>query len=169
VWLNADMLSPFDYWQYWRNVDDSDVGTMLKRMTDVPMDEIGRLAALKGSEINLAKIVLATEATAMLHGRDAAEQAANTAAAQFGGGGADDGLPEFVMSGEVPASIAALFVATGLVDSNGEAKRQAKGGGLRINDIAINDVGAGVPDALREAGGLKLSLGKKRHVLVKLV
>jgi tyrosyl-tRNA synthetase len=168
VWLNADMLSPFDYWQYWRNVDDSDVETMLKRMTDVPLDEIRRLAALEGAEINLAKIALATEVTAMLHGRQAADQAASTAAAQFGGGGADEGLPEFVMSGGVPASIAALFVAAGLVDSNGEAKRQAKGGGLRINDVAINDVGAGVPDALRDTGEIKLSLGKKRHVLVKL-
>jgi tyrosyl-tRNA synthetase len=168
VWLNADMLSPFDYWQYWRNVDDADVETMLKRMTDLPMDEIARLAALQGSEINLAKIALATEATAMLHGRDAADQAATTAAAQFGGGGADVGLPEVVLAGDVPSSIAALFVAAGLVDSNGEAKRQAKGGGLRINDAVIGDVGAGVPDGLRDNGEIKLSLGKKRHVLVKL-
>jgi tyrosyl-tRNA synthetase len=168
VWLNADMLSPFDYWQYWRNVDDADVETMLKRMTDVPMDEVRRLAALQGSEINLAKIALATEATAMLHGRAAADQAASTAAAQFGGGGADVGLPEFVLTGDLPTSIAALFVSAGLVDSNGEAKRQAKGGGLRINDTVIGDVGAGVPDALRDTGEIKLSLGKKRHVLVKL-
>ena len=168
VWLNADMLSPFDYWQYWRNVDDADVETMLKRMTDVPMDEVWRLAALQGAEINVAKIALATEATAMLHGRDAAEQAVATAVAQFGGGGADVGLPEFVLCGELPTSIAALFVSAGLVDSNGEAKRQAKGGGLRINDVAIGDVGANVPDALRVTGEIKLSLGKKRHVLVKL-
>jgi tyrosyl-tRNA synthetase len=168
VWLNADMLSPFDYWQYWRNVDDADVETMLKRMTDVPMDEVRRLAALRGSEINLAKIALATEATAMLHGRAAADQAASTAAAQFGGGGADVGLPEIALSGELPASIAALFVAAGLVDSNGEAKRQAKGGGLRINDAVIGDVAASVPNSLRDTGEIKLSLGKKRHVLVKL-
>jgi tyrosyl-tRNA synthetase len=168
VWLNADMLSPFDYWQYWRNVDDADVETMLKRMTDVPMDEVRRLAALQGSEINLAKIALATEATAMLHGRAAADQAASTAAAQFGGGGADIGLPEFVLVGDVPASIAALFVTAGLVDSNGEAKRQAKGGGLRINDAVIGDVAVSVPAALRENGEIKLSLGKKRHLLVKL-
>jgi tyrosyl-tRNA synthetase len=168
VWLNADMLSPFDYWQYWRNVDDGDVETMLKRMTDVPMDEVRRLAALQGSEINLAKIALATEATAMLHGRGAADQAAATAAAQFGGGGADVGLPEFILTGELPVSIAALFVTAGLVDSNGEAKRQAKGGGLRINDAVIGDVAAVVPDALRDSGEIKLSLGKKRHVLVKL-
>ena len=141
---------------------------MLKRMTDVPMDEVWRLAALQGAEINVAKIALATEATAMLHGRDAAEQAVATAVAQFGGGGADVGLPEFVLCGELPTSIAALFVSAGLVDSNGEAKRQAKGGGLRINDVAIGDVGANVPDALRVTGEIKLSLGKKRHVLVKL-
>jgi tyrosyl-tRNA synthetase len=103
-----------------------------------------------------------------LHGRAAADQAAATAAAQFGGGGADTGLPEFVLSGDLPASIAALFVSAGLVDSNGEAKRQAKGGGLRINDVAIGDVAAGVPDSLRDTGEIKLSLGKKRHVLVKL-
>jgi tyrosyl-tRNA synthetase len=168
VWLNADMLSPFDYWQYWRNVDDADVETMLKRMTDVPMDEIARLAALQGSEINLAKIALATETTAMLHGRAAAEQAAATAAAQFGGGGADVGLPEFILSGDLPTSIAALFVAAGLVDSNGEAKRQAKGGGLRIDDAVIGDVAAGVPTSLRDNGEIKLSLGKKRHVLVRM-
>lgn len=168
VWLNADLLSPFDYWQYWRNVDDGDVETLLKRMTDVPLDEVARLAALQGSEINIAKITLATEATAMLHGREAAEQATATAAAQFGGGGADAGLPEFVLSGDLPTSIAALFVSVGLVDSNGEAKRQAKGGGLRINDVAIGDVAAGVPSSLRDTGEIKLSLGKKRHVLVKL-
>ena len=168
VWLNANMLSPFDYWQYWRNVDDADVETMLKRMTDVPMGEVRRLAALQGAEINVAKIALATEATAMLHGRGAADQAVATAAAQFGGGGADVGLPEFVLNGELPTSIAALFVSAGLVDSNGEAKRQAKGGGLRINDVSIGDVGASVPNALRDTGEMKLSLGKKRHVLVKL-
>jgi tyrosyl-tRNA synthetase len=168
VWLNADMLSPFDYWQYWRNVDDADVETMLKRMTDVALDEIARLVALQGSEINVAKIALATEATALLHGRAAAEQAAATAAAQFGGGGADVGLPEFVLSGDLPTSIAALFLAAGLVDSNGEAKRQAKGGGLRINDAVIGDVAAGVPTSLRDNGEIKLSLGKKRHVLVKM-
>jgi tyrosyl-tRNA synthetase len=169
VWLNADRMAPFDYWQYWRNVDDADVGKVLRLLTDLPLDEIARLAALQGSEINLAKIALATEATAMLHGRQAADQAAATAAAQFGGGGADVGLPEVVLAGDVPASIAALFVAAGLVDSNGEAKRQAKGGGLRINGAVIGDVGAGVPDALRDSGEIKLSLGKKRHVLVKLV
>ncbi|MEY3233882.1 tyrosine--tRNA ligase [Aquidulcibacter sp.] len=167
VWLNADMLSPFDYWQYWRNVDDADVEPLLKRMTDMPLDEVARLAALGGAEINLAKIVLATETTALLHGREAAEAAQATAAQQFGGGGADDGLPTIDLS-EAPASLAALFVAAGLVDSNGEAKRQAKGGGLRVNDTVVQDVAGAIPPALSEGQEVKLSLGKKRHVMVKL-
>ncbi len=167
VWLNADMLSPFDYWQYWRNVDDADVEPLMKRMTDLPLDEIARYAALGGAEINLAKIVLATETTAMLHGREAAEAAKATAAAQFGGGGADEGLPTVDLS-EAPASLAALFVAAGLVDSNGEAKRQAKGGGLRVNDAVVQDVAGAIPPALSDGQEVKLSLGKKRHVMVKL-
>lgn len=167
VWLNADMLSPFDYWQYWRNVDDADVEPLMKRMTDLPLDEIARYAALGGSEINLAKIVLATETTAMLHGREAAEAAQATAAAQFGGGGAEGGLPSLDLS-EAPTSLAALFVAAGLVESNGEAKRQAKGGGLRVNDAVIQDVTGPIPDALRDGQEVKLSLGKKRHLMVKL-
>lgn len=167
VWLNADMLSPFDYWQYWRNVDDADVEPLMKRMTDLPLDEIARYAALGGSEINLAKIVLATETTAMLHGREAAEAAQATAAAQFGGGGADGGLPSVDLT-EAPTSVAALFVAAGLVESNGEAKRQAKGGGLRLNDAVIQDVTGPIPDALRDGQEVKLSLGKKRHLMVKL-
>jgi tyrosyl-tRNA synthetase len=167
VWLNADMLSPFDYWQYWRNVDDADVEPLLKRMTDLPLDEVARLAALGGAEINLAKIVLATETTALLHGREAAEAAQATAAAQFGGGGADEGLPTIDLS-EAPTSLAALFVAAGLVDSNGEAKRQAKGGGLRVNDAVVQDVAGAIPPALSDGQEVKLSIGKKRHVMVKL-
>jgi tyrosyl-tRNA synthetase len=167
VWLNADMLSSFDYWQYWRNVDDADVEPLLKRMTDMPLDEVARLAALGGAEINLAKVVLATETTALLHGREAAEAAQATAAAQFGGGGADEGLPTIDLS-EAPASLAALFVAAGLVDSNGEAKRQAKGGGLRVNDAVVQDVAGAIPTALSDGQEVKLSLGKKRHVMVKL-
>ena len=167
VWLNADMLSPFDYWQYWRNVDDADVEPLLKRMTDLPLDEVARLAALGGAEINLAKIVLATETTALLHGREAAEAAQATAAAQFGGGGADEGLPTIDLP-EAPTSLAALFVAAGLVDSNGEAKRQAKGGGLRVNDSVVQDVAGAIPPALSDGQEVKLSIGKKRHVMVKL-
>jgi tyrosyl-tRNA synthetase len=167
VWLNADRMAPFDYWQYWRNVDDGDVAKILKLLTDLPLDEIARLAALGGSEINLAKIVLATETTALLHGREAAEAAQATAAAQFGGSGADEGLPTIDLS-EAPASLAALFVAAGLVESNGEAKRQAKGGGLRVNDAVVQDLAGAIPPALSDGQEVKLSLGKKRHVMVKL-
>lgn len=169
VWLNADMLSPFDYWQYWRNVDDADVEPLMKRMTDLPLYEIARYAALGGSEINLAKIVLATETTAMLHGREAAEAAKATAAAQFSGTStfAANAMALKTLS-EAPTSLAALFVAAGLVDSNGEAKRQAKGGGLRVNDAVIQDVTGPIPDALRDGQEVKLSLGKKRHLMVKL-
>lgn len=169
VWLNADMLSPFDYWQYWRNVDDADVEPLMKRMTDLPLEEIARYAALGGSEINLAKIVLATETTAMLHGREAAEAAKATAAAQFSGTStfAANAMALKTLS-EAPTSLAALFVAAGLVDSNGEAKRHAKGGGLRVNDAVIQDVTGPIPDALRDGQEVKLSLGKKRHLMVKL-
>lgn len=168
VWLNADLMAPFDYWQYWRNVDDADVGKVARLLTDLPLDEIARLETLQGAEINQAKIALATETTALLHGREAAEAARATAAAQFGGGGADTGLPEVVLDrAALPASLAALFVAAGLVESNGEAKRQAKGGGLRVDDEAVGDVAGPVPEALVQGGGVKLSIGKKRHVLVR--
>jgi tyrosyl-tRNA synthetase len=167
VWLNADMMAPFDYWQYWRNVEDADVGKVLRLLTDLPLDEIARLEALQGAEINQAKIILATETTAMLHGREAAEAAKATAAAQFGGGGADQGLPQIrIDAAEFPGSIAALFVAAGLVESNGEAKRQAKGGGLRINDEVVHDVAQPLGADHRDSGEVKLSLGKKRHLVV---
>lgn len=176
VWLNADMLSPFDYWQYWRNVDDTDVEPLLKRMTDMPLDEIARLAALGGAEINQAKIVLATETTALLHGRQAAEAAQATAARQFSSAHAGfSGTSTFAANAmalktlaEAPTSLAALFVAAGLVDSNGEAKRQAKGGGLRVDDDVVQDVTGPIPETLREGKEVKLSLGKKRHVKVRL-
>ncbi len=168
VWLNADMLAPFDYWQYWRNIDDADVGKIARLITDLPIDEVVRLEALQGAEINAAKIAIATEATAMLHGREAAEAAAATARAQFAGAGAMDGLPEALIEDAAGLSIAALFVKAGLVESNGEAKRHVKAGALRINDVAVADAGADVdPGALKD--GLKLSLGKKRHVLARAV
>ncbi len=169
VWLNADRMAPFDYWQYWRNVDDGDVGKVLKLLTDLPLDEIARLAALEGSEINVAKITLATEATAMLHGREAAEAAQATAAAQFGGTSTFSANAMALKTlTEAPTSLAALFVAAGLVDSNGEAKRQAKGGGLRVDDDVVQDVTCPIPETLREGKEVKLSLGKKRHVKVRL-
>jgi tyrosyl-tRNA synthetase len=168
VWLNADMQAPFDYWQYWRNIDDADVGKVARLITDLPVDEIRRLETLEGAEINAAKVAIATEATALLHGRAAAEAAAETARAQFSGAGAVGGLPEALIEDAAGLSIAALFVKAGLVESNGEAKRHVKAGALRINDVAVSDAGANVdPGALRD--GLKLSLGKKRHVLARAV
>lgn len=166
VWLNADMLAPFDYWQYWRNVEDADVGKFARLITDLPLGEIARLEALGGSEINEAKIVLATEATALLHGRAEAERAAATARAQFGGDGSVAGLPEALIEDVAGLSVAALFVKAGLVESNGEAKRHAKAGALRINDAPVADAAADVDlGALKD--GLKLSLGKKRHVMAR--
>jgi tyrosyl-tRNA synthetase len=169
VWLNADMMAPFDFWQYWRNVEDASIGVMMKRLTDLPLDEIARFEALGGAEINEAKIALATEITALIHGRDEAERAKAAAAAQFGGGGEAAGLPEVVIQAEAaPASLAALFVAAGLVESNGEAKRQAKGGGLRLDDQVVVDVAGPLPAALLDGGGVKLSMGRKRHVMVRV-
>ena len=146
----------------------ADVTPLLARMTDIPMDEVRRLGALQGAEINQAKIVLANAITAMLHGQDAADAAAATAQAQFAGVGEAASLPEVTMA-EAPASLNALFVAAGLVASNGEAKRQIAGGGLKVDDVVVNDANAPVPAALRQTGRVKLSLGKKKHVVVTLV
>ncbi|MEN9874922.1 MAG: hypothetical protein RL186_1819, partial [Pseudomonadota bacterium] len=173
VWLDGDLLAPFDFWQFWRNVDDADVEPLLKRMTDLPLDEIARLAALQGAEINIAKIALANAATAMLHGQAAADLAQATASQQFGGtagdGGEAQGLPEFALSAaDLPTSIGALFVHIGLLESNGEAKRQANGGGLRVDDQSVSDASAPLPAQLLENGAVKLSVGKKRHVRVVL-
>jgi tyrosyl-tRNA synthetase len=173
VWLNADMVSPYDYWQFWRNTEDGDVPRFLKLFTILPLDEIGRLAALKGQEANDAKKVLATEATALLHGRAAAEEAAETARRTFEEGAIDANLPSI----EVPhadlaqgMSVLAAFVTAGLVSSNGDARRQIKGGGLRINDAPVTDEKMTLtPALLTPEGVIKLSLGKKKHVLVKPV
>lgn len=166
VWLDKDMLPVFDFWQYWRNVEDADVGKLLRLFTELPIEEIRRLEALQGSEINEAKIVLATEATAMLHGRDEAETAKLAAASQFGGGGTIEGIPELSINPSETPTIAALFVAAGLCESNGEAKRLAKGGGLKINDENCGEVSAPIPDNLIRDKGVKLSLGKKRHIRI---
>jgi len=172
VWLNADMVSPYDYWQYWRNTEDGDVARFLRLFTVLPLDEINRLAALQGAEINEAKKVLATEATALVHGRDAAEQAAGTARKTFEEGALAESLPSI----EIPRTelenmgVLTAFVRAGLVASNGEARRQIKGGGLRVNDDAVADekMMLGAKDLTPE-GVVKLSLGKKRHVLLKPV
>jgi tyrosyl-tRNA synthetase len=173
VWLNADMLSPWDYWQYWRNTEDADVGRFLKLFTELPMDEIRRLEALQGAEINEAKKILANEATAMAHGRAAAEQAAETARKTFEEGAVSADLPTVeIPRGEMEAGLGVLtaFVRAGLVASTGEARRQVKGGGLRVNDKPVTDEKAalGMGDL---AGGeaIKLSLGRKRHILLKPV
>src|SRR5690349_1271578 len=142
VWLNADMLSPYEFWQYWRNTEDADVTRFLKLYTTLPMDEIARLSALGGSEINEVKKILATEVTAILHGRDNAEQAAETARKTFEEGALSDNLPSIdVASGELEAGIGllALIVKAGLAGSNGEARRHVQGGAVRINDAAVSD------------------------------
>ena len=171
VWLNEDMLSAYDFWQYWRNVEDADVGRFLKLYTMMPIAEIARLAALGGSEINEAKKVLATEVTAMLHGRDKAEAAAATAAKTFEEGTLAEGLPSVVIpKAELEAGLGVLtaFVKAGLVKTNGEARRQILGGGLRVNDTAVSDEKARITAAdLTGDGVIKLSLGRKRHVLLK--
>jgi tyrosyl-tRNA synthetase len=173
VWLNPNMLSAYDFWQYWRNTEDADVGRFLKLYTTLPMDEIARLSALGGSELNDVKKVLATEVTAMLHGRDAAEQAAETARKVFEEGALDSNLPTVeIAAGELEAGIGvlALFVKAGLAGSNGEMRRHVQGGAVRINDHAVSDekrmIGGG---DLTADQVIKLSLGKKKHVLIKPV
>jgi len=171
VWLNADLLSPYDYWQYWRNTEDADVERFLKLFTLLPLDEIARLAALHGQDINEAKKTLATEATALVHGRDAANSASETARQTFEEGAIAENLPSVeVPRGELEAGLGVLaaFVKAGLVASNGEARRQIKGGGLRVNDVAVADEKMVLrPADLTPEGVIKLSLGRKRHVLVK--
>jgi tyrosyl-tRNA synthetase len=164
VWLNADKLSPYHYWQFWRNTEDADTGRFLRIFTDLPLGEIARLEALAGAEINAAKIVLATEATALAHGRPAAEHAAETARRTFAEGEAAAGLPTIELpelSGGMPAF--AVFVKAGLAASNGEARRLIRGGGARIDDIVINDEA----QLITTTDQIKLSAGKKQHVLVR--
>jgi tyrosyl-tRNA synthetase len=169
VWLNAEQFSPYDFWQFWRNTEDADVGRFLKLFTRLPLDEIARLEALGGVEINEAKKVLATEATAILHGTAAAEAAAETARTTFETGGVARDLPSVTIpADEFAAGIGALaaFVRAGLVASNGEARRQMDG--LRINDQPVGDPKRVITqaDAIHD-GAVKLSLGKKKHVLLR--
>ncbi|MGQ3038829.1 MAG: tyrosine--tRNA ligase, partial [Neoaquamicrobium sediminum] len=171
VWLNPDMLPAYEFWQYWRNTEDADVERFLKLYTTLPLDEIARLAALGGSEINDAKKVLATEVTAMLHGREAAEQASETARKTFEEGALAESLPTVEINrGELEGGIGvlALFVKAGLAGSNGEARRHVQGGAVRVNDEQVTDekrvLGAG---DLTSEGVIKLSLGRKKHILVR--
>ncbi len=171
VWLNADMKSPYEYWQFWRNTDDTDVERFLKLFTTLPLDEVERLVGLRGAEINEAKKALADSATALLHGTDAAREAAEAARKTFEEGAIAENLPSVeIPRGELDAGIGvlALFVRAGLVASNGEARRQIKGGGLRVNDKVVTDEKMVLtPKDLTPEGVIKLSLGRKRHVLLK--
>jgi tyrosyl-tRNA synthetase len=173
VWLNADMMRPYDYWQFWRNCEDGDVGRLLKLFTELPLDEIARLSALKGQELNEAKKILATETTALLHGRDAADQAAETARRTFEEGALAETLPTIEIPRarlEAGLGVLAANVEVGLVSSNGDARRQIKGGGLKVNDVTVTDEKMLLtPRDLTPEGVVKLSLGKKRHVLLKPV
>jgi tyrosyl-tRNA synthetase len=173
VWLNEGSLSHYDYWQYWRNAEDADVGKFLRLFTELPMDEIARLEALEGAEINDAKKVLADEATKLCRGADAAAAARGTAETTFEQGGLGDTLPSVdVQRADIESGIGVLtlFTQAGLAASNGEARRLIKGGGAKINDAAVNDERASIGlDAVNEDGVIKLSAGKKRHVLVRPV
>jgi tyrosyl-tRNA synthetase len=174
VWLNAELVSPYDYWQYWRNTEDGDVARFLKLFTVLPLEEIGRLAALRGADVNEAKKVLATEATALVHGRAAAEQAAGTARQTFEEGTLAETLPTV----EIPRHdldqglgvLIAFAEKAQLAASNGEARRHIKAGGLKVNDLTVGDEKMVLtPRDLTPEGVIKLSLGKKRHVLLKPV
>jgi tyrosyl-tRNA synthetase len=171
VWLNADMLSPYDYWQYWRNAEDADVGRFLKLFTDLTMDEIKRLETLQGSEINEAKKVLADAATRMVHGQDAAILARDTAQKAFEQGVLSSELPTYELSAsELTEGImlAALATKIGLTTSNGEARRLAQGGGLRVNDVAITDGNQFITKSdLNAEGVIKISQGKKKIILIR--
>jgi tyrosyl-tRNA synthetase len=171
MWLNADMMSPYDYWQYWRNTDDADVAKLLKLFTELPLSEIDRLAALRGQEINEAKKVLATEATALLHGRAAAEAASETARTTFEEGALAETLP----TTEIPSSefkgigVLKAFVATGLAPTISEARRGVRGGALRVNDERVTDEKMTLNEQHLIKGVAKLSFGRKQHALLKPV
>ena len=170
VWLNAEMLSAYDYWQFWRNTSDADVGRFLKLFTRLPLDEIARLEALEGQEINESKKILANEATAMAHGEEAAKAAEATALETFEEGGAGADLPTLDLSAEDVAggiSVVQLFVRTGLATSGKDAKRLISEGGARLNDEPVKDAGL-MLGAEAFAEPVKLSAGKKRHALVRL-
>ena len=170
VWLTADRLSPYDYWQFWRNTEDADVGRFMRLFTDLPLDEIARLEALGGAEINEAKKILATEATALCHGREAADAAAETARRAFETGETVDTLPSVTRPlADLAAGVPAfrLFAESGIVASNGEARRLIRGGGARVNDVVVADEGQTVSLADLRDGAIKLSAGRKQHRLVR--
>lgn len=170
VWLNSDMLSPYEFWQFWRNTTDADVGRFLKLYTELPVDECDRLGALQGAEINAAKALLANEVTTLLHGADAAKAAAETAREVFEKGGVGDDLPTLTLTRAELGdgmSIVQLIVKSGLAGSGKEAKRLISENGARLNDAPLSDAGLMI-DAGALASPIKLSAGKKRHALVQL-
>ena len=168
IWLNEDRLSAFDFWQFWRNSEDADVARFLALFTELPMDEVRRLGALQGAEINEAKIVLANEATTLCHDADAARSAMETAQQTFSGAGVGEGLPQAQLSRDELAgmSMIAALVKVGFAKSNGEARRLIRGGGARLNDVAINDEDRDLADGDFVDGRAKISAGKKRHALL---
>jgi tyrosyl-tRNA synthetase len=171
VWLNADRVSAYDYWQFWRNTEDADVGRFLRLFTDLPLDEIARLEALGGAEINEAKKLLAGEATALLHGHAASALAAETARQTFEAGGAAATLPTHLVSADAVAAgigVVRLLVDSGLCASLGEARRLIRGGGARLNDVPVADEGLVVSSADLVSGAAKLSAGKKQHRLIRI-
>ncbi|MCP5084591.1 MAG: tyrosine--tRNA ligase [Alphaproteobacteria bacterium] len=168
VWLNGDMLSPYEFWQYFRNTEDADVGRFLRLFTTLPLDEIARLESLEGVELNEAKKVLATEVCALVHSRVEADEAAETARKTFEEGAAADGLPTFTHDLGAQPGLLTVLVASGLASSNGEARRHIKGGAIKVNDVSVSDEKRvlSVSDVNAE-GVIKLSFGKKRHALLQ--
>ena len=168
VWLNADMLSPYGYWQFWRNTEDADVGRFLKLFTALPLAEIAKLEALGGSEINIAKKMLADKATAMLHGQKAAEDAAETARKTFEEGESAAGLPNVELDLSAVVGVLQAAVLAGFASSNGDARRSIQGGAIRVNDVVVTDEKMQLTlKSLNSEGVIKLSMGKKKHALLK--
>jgi tyrosyl-tRNA synthetase len=170
IWLNDDRLSTFSFWQFWRNTEDADVGRFLALFTELPMDEVARLGELEGAEINEAKIILANEATKLCHGADAARAAMETAQQTFAGAGVSEGLPQQAVSTDEVNGMGmiAALVKVGFAASNGEARRLIRGGGARLNDVAITDEEHLLTGADFNDGRAKISAGKKRHALLVL-
>jgi len=173
VWLTGDKLSSYDFWQYWRNTEDADVGRFLRLYTELPLDEVARLESLPGAEINEAKKILANAVTALAHGEEAAREAAETARRAFEEGAAAEGLPTIEIARsdlDVGIAVVDLLVSAGLAASKGEARRLIKGNGIKLNDVTVSDEAAKASAAdLNADSAVKLSAGKKRHVLVKPV
>jgi len=167
VWLNPNRLSPYDYWQFWRNTEDGDVGRFLRMFTDLPLEEIARLEKLKDAEINAAKEILATEATRLCHGDDNAREAAATAVRAFAGTAAE-GLPTFMLKAGEPALIIDVTIALGMASSKSEARRLIDQGGVRLNDQPVKAATASITEAdLDTDGSARLTVGKKRHGLIR--